>query len=96
MARFRKKPIVVEAAQWFKYGDHPLVRRTSYSEVSSLLGTSGCSREEPYWAWDRMGMIDTLEGKYAVIPGDWIITGINYEIYPCKDDIFKATYELVE
>ena len=40
--------------------------------------------------------IDTLEGKYIVTPGDWIITGIAGEKYPCKPDIFEATYDLVE
>lgn len=96
MSRYRKKPIVVDAVQWFKYGDHPSVRKTSYGEVSDELGTSGCSRREPYYAWHVMGMIDTLEGKHAVTPGDWIITGIQGEVYPCRPDIFEATYELEE
>ena len=40
--------------------------------------------------------IRTLEGVFVVTPGDWIITGIKGERYPCKNDIFQATYELVE
>lgn len=40
--------------------------------------------------------IDTLEGKMLASPGDWIITGINGEKYPCKPDIFEKTYELVK
>ncbi len=40
--------------------------------------------------------IDTLEGKYTVTPGDWIITGVKGAKYPCKPDIFKLTYECVE
>ena len=95
MAKYRKKPIVIEATQWFKKGDHPLVRGTSYGEISDELGTSGCSKREPYWPWDKMGMIDTLEGKHAVTPGDWIITGVQGEVYPCRPDIFEATYEVV-
>lgn len=39
------------------------------------------------------GWIDTLEGGHNVCPGDWIITGIKGERYPCKADIFAATYE---
>ena len=39
--------------------------------------------------------IDTLEGKYIVSEGDWIITGIKGERYPCKPDIFELTYEAV-
>jgi hypothetical protein len=40
--------------------------------------------------------IGTLEGVMAAAPGDWIIRGIKGEIYPCKPDIFAATYEAVE
>ena len=39
--------------------------------------------------------VDTLEGHLAVSPGDWIITGVKGEKYPCKPDIFEATYERV-
>ena len=42
------------------------------------------------------GWIDTLEGGHIVCPGDWIITGIAGENYPCKPDIFEATYEEVK
>lgn len=40
--------------------------------------------------------IQTLEGVMKADPGDWIITGIRGEKYPCKDDIFKETYEPVD
>ena len=40
--------------------------------------------------------IVTLEGTMRADPGDWIITGIKGEKYPCKPDIFSATYEVVE
>lgn len=46
--------------------------------------------------WREHGWIDTLEGGHTVCPGDWIITGIAGERYPCKPDIFAATYEAVE
>lgn len=42
------------------------------------------------------GWIDTLEGGHIVCPGDWIITGVKGEHYPCKPDIFAATYEQAE
>jgi hypothetical protein len=42
------------------------------------------------------GWIDTLEGGHIVCPGDWIIKGVKGEYYPCKPDIFEATYELVQ
>lgn len=41
----------------------------------------------------KHGWIDTLEGGHIVCPGDWIITGVKGEMYPCKPDIFTATYE---
>lgn len=41
------------------------------------------------------GWIDTLEGGHIVCPGDWIITGVKGEMYPCKPDIFEATYDPV-
>ena len=77
MAKYRKKPLVVEATQWFAHGDHPAV--------------------EPFFAVDpehkRYGWIKTLEGGHIVTPSDWIITGVAGEHYPCKHDIFVATYE---
>jgi hypothetical protein len=45
---------------------------------------------------DHEFYIDTLEGRMRGDKGDWLITGIKGEQYPCKDDIFKMTYELFE
>ena len=47
------------------------------------------------WTMHVHGWIDTLEGGHIVCPGDWVITGIAGEHYPCKPKIFDATYELV-
>lgn len=77
--KFRKKPVVIEATQWFKHGDHPEV-------MPMPRGYESATR----------GRIRTLEGPLEVTPGDWIITGIMGEHYPCKPDIFEATYERVE
>jgi hypothetical protein len=104
MPLFRKKPIVIEAVRWNLPGDdnaaglakdagHPDVRGTSYGEIARMLGTSGCSRSDPYWDWSVMGIIDNFEGPHVVEPGDWIITGVKGERYPIKADIFAATYE---
>jgi hypothetical protein len=72
--KFRKKPVVIEATQWFKMGDHPKV-------VIEFEG-----EPMPPYVW-------TLEGLMQVNPGDWIITGVKGEHYPCKPDIFEMTYE---
>jgi hypothetical protein len=45
---------------------------------------------------EQVMIIETLEGRMRAEPGDWIITGVKGERYPCKDDIFRATYELVK
>jgi hypothetical protein len=82
--KFRKKPVVIDAVQWHKHGDHPDVMRTSYGEIARLLGTSGCSPETPFWDWSVMGVIKTLEGVHVVIPGDWIVTGVKGEKYLCE------------
>ena len=115
MGRYRKKPVVVEATQWFKNGDYPddecvVVQRTSLVDPSdvgepflsegsvvryfrhpSYSGTSTCSHCGTVMR--EHGWIDTLEGGHIVCPGDWIITGVEGERYPCKPYIFAETYE---
>ena len=73
---FIKRPIPVEAKQWFKIGDHPAV--VLFDGVTAIEGA---------------GWIKTLEGGHIVTPSDWIIKGVRGEFYPCKDDIFRQTYE---
>jgi hypothetical protein len=107
--KFRKKPVVIDAWEWNppREGKPPLmwmdwtaneilngiVRPTGYLEVHEMLGTTGCSRGEPYWDWSVLGVIQTLEGKHIVTPGDFVIRGVSGEFYPCKPDIFRQTYE---
>jgi hypothetical protein len=104
--KFRKKPVVIEATQWFKNGDHPLdysrdhqerkeeewegdiVRYFRHPGISGDSACDVCGRH-----MDSHGWIDTLEMGHRVCPGDWIITGVQGENYPCKPDIFEATYE---
>lgn len=79
MARFRKKPVEIEAVQWT--GDNT-------NEVASFTG--GISRP------GGAGLIiPTLEGDHTASKGDWIIRGVKGEYYPCKPDIFAATYDAV-
>jgi hypothetical protein len=114
MARYRKRPVVIEATQWFENGDHPQdeielidVRSAGYEHWTERIATEGkivryyrtpqlrgqvtcthCGR-----IFHEHGWIDTLEGGHIVCPGDWIITGVKGEYYPCKPDIFEVTYE---
>ena len=76
--KYRKKPVVIEAVQWFKDGDHPNV----------FVHTDGGQ----VWV-NGQAYIETLEGRHLVTPGDWIIEGVQGELYPCKPDIFELTYE---
>lgn len=112
MPLFRKRPVIIEAHQWFKNGDHPqdepwrafedtgeLPTKTReglivrYFRRPDVNGNSLCS--ECGQRFNDHGWIDTLENGHRVCPGDWIITGIRGEMYPCKPDIFDKTYELV-
>lgn len=109
MAKYRKKPIVIEATQWFKNGDHPEDNCTTVEAEPSFLSEGKVVRyyRNPDDDGQREcehcsnimhihGWIDTLEGGHNVCPGDWIITGIKGEFYPCKPDIFEQTYEKVK
>ena len=78
MAKFRKKPVVIEA---FKLEFNTI----SQSEISEWCnGKKGL---------DGGVIIPTLEGNMVANTGDWIIKGVNGEFYPCKPDIFEKTYE---
>ncbi len=86
--KFRKKPVVIEATQWFKMGDHPMV----YEVMGNPIDFGGWTAMTPTGDYAVM----TLEGRMMVTEGDWIITGVKGEHYPCKPDIFQMTYEPVE
>ena len=83
MAKYRKKPVVIEAILF--------VDRDSYSEAKEFVGKAlKYDYQEP-----DMPFIETLEGNMAISKGDYIIKGVQGEFYPCKPDIFEQTYELV-
>ena len=96
-----KKPIPIEAHQWFQNGDHPL---DEYERAQGNEGKLVRRYRRPGGDAHRFcercahmihdhGWIDTLEGGHIVCPGDWIITGIHKEKYPCKPDIFEESYD---
>lgn len=117
--KFQKKPVVIDATQWFKNGDHPqdhdpigiasptsrdlekydeyrqiegkVVRYFRRPDVAGLDACKHCGQTMRVHGW-----IDTLEGGHIVCPGDWIITGVKGENYPCKPDVFEATYKPAE
>lgn len=87
MPKFRKKPVVIEAEQYDSHLDLPFIDRSD-------LGLNGFSPVE-YDEDSKRAYIKTLEGKLYVTHGDWIIRGTAGEFYPCKPDIFNATYDPV-
>lgn len=112
MSKWRKKPVVIEATQWFKNGDHPedrvgeldtdpvdpkkLYERLEGAVVRFYRNPDDDGQRECEHCGRIMhdhGWIDTYEGGHIVCPADWIITGVQGERYPCKPDIFEATYE---
>ena len=77
MGKFTKRPVVVDAEQWFpgKPVDGVVERRSNDNPSQTV------------------GIVKTLEGDMIARPGDWIVTGIEGERYPVKNEIFKKTYE---
>ena len=98
MAKYRKKPVVVEAEQWD--GTEECLQSTILPFVDfTILPDDGSHKGGPgigYTPPDGNLMIPTLEGAMTASPGDWIIKGVKGELYPCKPDIFEMTYEPVE
>lgn len=98
--RFRKRPVTVDAMHWDGTAEGARV------VIDWILQSDGTAN---YWCRDpdacgahgsAVGqhdiMVRTLEGQHIASPGDWIIRGVQGEFYPCKPDIFAATYELAD
>ena len=100
--KVRKKPVVVEAYH---------LKDLSYKSVTECLNFMGQTVQIPRgfpeydnpfddymrMVWKKNGIvIHTLEGNHLAKAGDFIIKGVHGEFYPCKPDIFKKTYEVLE
>lgn len=107
MSKYRKKPVVIEARQFPANATaaeaHALYQWVEENTLGSFEPMDVIEGRKP---WPESGVtidpsdgrmvIATLEGGHWVTPGDWIIRGVKGEFYPCKPDIFDATYEPVE
>lgn len=82
MGFYTKKPITVEAVQF---------TGENWTEVFSFVNSP-----DAWHTSDGKLVIGTLEGDMVASPGDWIIRGAQGEFYPCKPDIFAATYDVAE
>ena len=90
--KFRKKPIVIEAVQW------------TGENLREIIDFTRLNSTAMKWTWEEFSAvvakeglkIFTLEGPLQASVGDWIIRGVKGEFYPCKSDIFEATYDKAE
>lgn len=93
-SKFRKKPVTVEAMRYDGTPDtaSPIIGWALEHDVSIRYwceNGEGCRKDM------HVLRVSTLEGTMTANPGDWIIRGVAGEFYPCKPDIFAATYEAV-
>ena len=99
MAKYRKKPVVIDALQlrwdtWQEMCDHAGVGKLSDGKPEGCYVDDHGNALPEGKTSERMGLhIPTLEGLMLGIQGDWIIRGVNGELYACKPDIFSMTYE---
>ncbi len=95
--KYRKKPVVVEAFQMTNErrsdnSEWPEWLHDAWNKTWPSVGAVGSEFFPNSDGSDRL-VIYTLEGVHTVSWGDWIIQGVRGELYPCKPDIFEATYE---
>ena len=90
--RYRKKPVVIDAVQWDGVHIEPVLALVDFDNLPDD-GSGHVNRGIGHTP--ALGTLDipTLEGTMTAQPGDWIIRGVQGEVYPCKPDIFEATYE---
>lgn len=99
--KFRKRPVVIEAMQIHasievEEGESLDPNTRAHAEIAGWLMSSGFREFKVDGESAPFGLsIQTLEGVMYAAPGDWIIKGVQGEFYPCKPDIFEATYEPV-
>ena len=88
--KYRKKPVIIEA---FQLDDKGLNSEDWFWD--GVADDTIITHDFGFYPSPAWCEIKTLEGTMAAYSGDYIIKGINGEIYPCKEDIFEKTYEMV-
>lgn len=86
--KYRKKPVVIEAFNYLGEENH--------DEFQDWLIKNNQADKIKFSFKNNMHYVKTLEGNMFIDKGDYIIIGVQNEIYPCKPDIFKETYEPVK
>jgi hypothetical protein len=96
MPKYRKKPVTIEAMQLpSQMGDFTLAPSwftDAFAPLNDDEGTASMKPGQVAWVGNDLAVC-TLEGVVWARQGDYIIRGIKGELYPCKPDIFAATYE---
>jgi hypothetical protein len=90
MAKYRKKPVVIEAIQLLPENHEAINNMLGVNEANNITGFEWRGN---MGSPDSMVLIRTLEGTMCADPKDWIIKGVKGEFYPCKPHIFERTYE---
>jgi len=90
MAKYRKKPVVIDAIQYL-----PSMTCQELYDWAGIARTIG-HNPIPFRFADGAIFVSTLEGEMRANVGDWIIRGVKGELYPCKPEIFAATYDAAE
>lgn len=96
MAKFRKKPVVIEAITFDEMIMHGLKETDGNNIHNGLPWSFNYNGHAISHEHDECYLIPTMEGTMQMTPNDMLITGVKGEVYPCKIDIFEATYEKVD
>ena len=96
---YRKKPVEIQAMHWDGTAESatPIIQWVltgGHAARYECADSKGCGGDNSVGS--HVLEIDTLEGAITASPNDWIIRGIKGEFYPCKPDIFEATYDCIE
>ncbi len=97
--KFRKKPVVIDAVRWTGANVEQItefIAGTKLELAQSDGSQRQCIARFDFTVKPSALVIPTLEGDHTALAGDWIIRGIKGEFYPCKPDIFEATYDAVD
>ena len=92
MSKYRKKPVVVEV---FQYDGDISIDTNSKTDIPQWIVQAFKDKILCYGTQEHL-FVQTLEGTMIVSKNDYIIQGVNGELYPCKPDIFEKTYERID
>lgn len=97
MAKFKKKPVEIEAVQYLGRENDWTPDNPVFTERPDWLlkALTSPGQTGGVWLVGNELYVSTLEGSMIARIGDWMIRGVKGEVYPCKPDIFEMTYDVV-